>query len=338
MPLKIKTIRPEKNISNYRTISLYLMGGKYMQTKKNEIADEVYLLHDFYRNGNGNYVVVAKEEGNSRGMFKISATELVTSRRDLLSKFLLDDKINIIGLATTESPPIISIKRANHFRFFPLLAMIFGCALVATNIASSKLIEIFGMTLSGGTGSYELTYCLGGIITEVYGYKRARQLIWGAIACNLIVLIFISLSIYLPASPHWPHQDQYASVLGAMPRVIGASLFSFFCSEFLNSYMVAKLKIIHKGKKLWFRIILSSLIAMTVDNFMFLTLCYLGTIPVSHILGLLNKNYIISLLFEWSSIPIVAKISKKLKETEDVDVFDIETNFTPFSLDVNYKE
>jgi hypothetical protein len=154
-----------------------------MQTIKKE-SEDIYLLHDFYRNANGKYVVVAKEEGNSRGLFKLPATELVTSRRDLLSRFALEDKINIIGLATTETPPIISIKRANHFRFFPILAMIFGCALVATNIASSKLIEIFGITLSGGTGSYELTYCLGGIITEVYGFKRARQLIWGAIACN----------------------------------------------------------------------------------------------------------------------------------------------------------
>ncbi|HAU1016427.1 TPA: hypothetical protein F8V18_15095 [Legionella pneumophila] len=85
-----------------------------MQTIKNLVSNEVYLLHDFYRNGNGNYVVVAKEEGNSRGVFKLSATELVTSRRDLLSKFALEDKINIIGLATTENPPIISIKRAMH--------------------------------------------------------------------------------------------------------------------------------------------------------------------------------------------------------------------------------
>lgn len=309
-----------------------------MQTIKNVISDEVYLFHDFYRNKKGNYIVVAKEEGNSRGVFQLSATELVTSRRDLLSKFALEDKINIIGLAATENPPVISIKRANHFRFFPILAMIFGCALVATNIASSKLIEIFGITLSGGTGSYELTYCLGGIITEVYGFKRARQLIWGAIACNLIVLIFISLSIYLPASPLWTHQKEYASVLGSVPRIIGASLISYFCGEFLNSYIVAKLKIIHKGKKLWLRIILSSLIAMTVDNFMFLALSYLGTIPLSHIFSLSNKGYVISLLFEWSSIPIVSKISKKLKETENVDVFDIKTNFTPFSLDANYTE
>ncbi|WP_131795557.1 queuosine precursor transporter [Fluoribacter gormanii] len=309
-----------------------------MQETNKLVNHQIYKFHDFYRNGNGNYIVVAKEEGNSRGVFKLPATELVTSRKDLLSKFLLEDKINIIGLAATEKPPIISIKRANHFRFFPILAMIFGCTLVATNIASSKLIEVFGITLSGGTGSYELTYCLGGVITEVYGFKRARQLIWGAIACNLIVLIFISLSIYLPASPLWPHQDEYAFVLGSVPRIIGASLISYFCGEFLNSYLFAKLKIIHKGKKLWLRIILSSFIAMTVDNFMFLTLSYWGTIPFSHILGLSNKSYLISLLFEWLSIPVVAKISKKLKSAENVDIFDINTKFTPFSLDVNYTE
>ena len=309
-----------------------------MQQESRLAANPLYKCHDFYRNGNGNYVVVAKEEGNSRGLFKISATELVTSRKDLLSKFALEDKINIIGLATTEKPPIITIKRANYFRFFPLLAMIFGAALIATNIASSKLIEIFGITLSGGTGSYELTYCLGGIITEVYGFKRARQLIWGAIACNLIVLIFISSSIYLPASPLWPHQEEYAFVLGSVPRIIWVSLISYFCGEFLNSYIVAKLKIIHQGKKLWFRIILSSFIAMTVDNFMFLTLSYWGTIPFARIFSLSNTGYLISLLFEWLSIPFVSKISNQLKKMENIDVFDIKTNFTPFSLDVNYTD
>lgn len=296
----------------------------------------VYVLHDFYRNVNGNYVVVAKEEGNSRGIFKLPATELVSARKDLLSKFSLDDKINIIGLATTESPPTIYVNRTNQFRYFPLLAMIFGCALVATNISSSKLIEIFGITLSGGTGSYELTFFLGGVITEVYGFKRARQLIWGAIACNLIVLLLLSITIHLPASPLWPHQDEYAFVLGSVPRIIWASLISYFSSEFLNSYIVAKLKIFHKGKKLWFRIILSSFVAMTVDNFLFLTLHYWGTIPFSEIWGLSNKGYMISLCCEWLSIPLMAKLSKKLKEVEDIDIFDIQTKFTPFSLDVNY--
>ena len=301
-------------------------------------AEVIYELHDFYRNKSGNYVVVAKEEGNSRGIFKLPATKLVSTRKDLLSKFSLDDKINIIGLAATECPPNVSVKRTEQFRYFPLLAMIFGCALVATNIASSKLIEIFGITLSGGTGSYELTFFMGGVITEVYGYKRARQLIWGAIACNLIVLLFISISIYMPASPLWPHQDAYAFILGSVPPIICASLISYFSSEFLNSYIVAKLKILHKGKKLWFRIIVSSLIAITVDNFMFLSLSYWGSISFSQILSLSNKSYFISLLFEWLSIPIMSKITKKLKKVENIDIFDIKTKFTPFSLDVNYPE
>ncbi len=113
---------------------------------------------------------------------------------------------------------------------------------------------------------------------------------------------------------------------------------SYFCGEFLNSYIVAKLKIVHKGKKLWLRIILSSFIAMTVDNFMFLTLSYWGTIPFSRILSLSNTSYLISLLFEWLSIPFVSKITAQLKKTENIDVFDIKTNFTPFSLDVHYAD
>ena len=121
-------------------------------------------------------MVVAKEEGNPKKLFKMPAKTLVSSRRDVLSNFSLDDKINIIGLATTEKAPSVTIQKTEHFRYFSLLAMIFGCSLIASNIASSKLMVFLGITLTGGTLPYSITYVLGDIITEVYGYKRTRQL------------------------------------------------------------------------------------------------------------------------------------------------------------------
>lgn len=307
-----------------------------MRDESNLLTDPLYKFHDFYRKRNGNYIVVAKEEGNPRGVFKIAATDLVTLKKDLLSKFSLEDKINIIGLATTEKPPTVIIQTTEHFRYFSLLAMIFGCSLIASNIASSKLMTFFGVTLTGGTLPYLLTYVMGDIITEVYGYKRTRQLIWGAIACNLIAVLFITLAIKAPASPFWSHQKEYAFILGSIPRIITASMISYFSGEFLNSYVIAKLKIFHDGNKLWLRIICASIVAMTVDNFLFLSVSYWHVLPFYEMVQFSSRSYLLGLIFEWLSIPFITFIAKKLKSIEHVDVFDINTNFTPFSLDVDY--
>jgi uncharacterized integral membrane protein (TIGR00697 family) len=309
-----------------------------MQEERNLATDALYTFHNFYRKKNGNYIVVAKEDGNPRGVFKIAATDLVTVKKDLLSKFSLEDKIHIIGLATTEKPPTVVIQTTEHFRYFSLLAMIFGCSLIASNVASSKLMTFFGVTLTGGTLPYLLTYVMGDIITEVYGYKRTRQLIWGAIACNLIAVFFITLAIKAPASPFWRHQKEYAFILGSIPRIITASMIGYFSGEFLNSYLIAKLKIFHSGHRLWFRIICASIVAMTVDNFLFLFVSYWHVLPFYEMVQFSSRSYLFGLVFEWLSIPLTTFIAKKLKSIERVDVFDINTNFTPFSLDVDYNK
>lgn len=307
-----------------------------MQTKHVVDTEPLYRFHDFYRKKNGHYVVVAKEEGNPRGVFKIDATVLVTSKKDLLSKFSLEDKINIIGLATTERPPTIVVQTTEHFRYFSLLAMIFGCSLIASNIAASKLMMFFGVTLTGGTLPYLITYVMGDIITEVYGYKRTRQLIWGAIACNLIAVLFITLAINATPSPFWAYQKEYAFILGAIPRIITASMISYFSGEFINSYVIAKLKIFHDGNKLWLRIICASIVAMTVDNFLFLSVSYWHVLPFYEMVQFSSRSYFIGLIFEWLSIPFITIVANKLKSIEHVDIFDVNTNFTPFSLDVDY--
>jgi hypothetical protein len=214
--------------------------------------------------------------------------------------------------------------------------MLFGCSLVASNITSSKLMDFYGITLTGGMLPYLTTFSLGGIITEVYGYKRTRQLIWGSIGCNLLVTLFIWLSVSSTPSPLWNYQNEYSLVLLAVPRIIFASMISYFSSEFLNSYLIAKLKISNFGRKLSVRIICSSLIAITVDNFLFLFLAFSGIMSTREMIQFSSKSYLLSLVFEWCCIPAIIYISNKLKSIENIDVFDINTNFTPFSLDVDY--
>ena len=300
------------------------------------IVHPVYALQDFYRK-DGVYSVVAKILGSSRGVFTIPAIKLVTVRKDLLSKFSFEDIVNIIGLASTEKSAIIEVKKTHQSKYFPFLAMLFGCALITSNIASSKLMMILGMNFTGGTCPYLLTYVLGSIITENYGYKRTRQLIWGAIVCNLFTVLFITLAISAPPTPFWSDQKEYALILGSVPRVVIASLVAYAVGEFLNAYIIAKKKIMYNGNKLWLRIGFSSVIAMTVDNFLFLFIAYLNVMPFSEMLNFSFNNYVIGLLFEWGAIPFISYISNQIKKKDSMDVFDIDTNFTPFSLDVDYK-
>lgn len=308
-----------------------------MSNERNQsAASPLYKFHDFYRKKNGSFMIVGKEEGNPKGIFKIPATVLVNKRKDLLSMFGLEDKINIIGLATIESAPTVTVNQTKQFKYFPLLAMIFGCSLIISNIASSKLILFWGNTFTGGTLPYLITYIMGDIITEVYGYKRARQLIWGAMVSNLSAILFISLAINATPAPFWTNQKEYALILGAVPRVIIASLISYFCGEFLNAYVIAKRKISHNGKYLWRRIILASLIAMTVDNFLFLSFTYWGVMPLREMVEFSSRSYFLGLIFEWSAIPLISLLCNKLKHIENTNIFDIDTKFNPFSLDVDY--
>lgn len=312
-----------------------LVDPQPLQTFQEDIR---YQFTESYRSKSGKHMIVAKLIDNPRNVFKLTVAELVNDRKDLLRQFSTDDIINIVGIATMAGRPVVTQNKSNTTKFFALLAMLFATALITSNIASSKLATVFGITITGGMLPYVLTYALGDIITEVYGYKRTRQLIWGTIACNLFVVLFLTLAIDLPPDHIWQHQTEYSLVLGAVPRIVGASLTSYWCSEFINAYFLSKLKITWQGKNFWLRVILSSIASMTADNFIFLSLAYAGTIPFKSILSFSVELYILGLIFEWLCLPFVIFISKKLKKIEQLDIFDTTTHFTPFSFDVSYSE
>lgn len=263
-------------ISKIYSIFVYIKNA-YIQKNENK---NVYQVSEFYRNNHGKQIVVAKIIDSPRGFFKLPATELALTRRDLLSGFSIDDVINIVGLAATEKEAKIFYKKPTAYKYFAFLAMLFGAALITANIASSKLITIFGITMTGGSLPYPIAYILGDIITEVYGFKRARQLIWGAIACNLFLVFFLYLTIISPPSEYWHNQNEYALILGSVPRIVFASLVSYWIGEFLNSYVIAKMKIAYDGQSLWKRIIASSIVGITTDTLIFVIIAYAWVIPL----------------------------------------------------------
>lgn len=305
---------------------------------KKEDRNQLYRIEETYRSSDDKQIVVGKVIGTPRGHFNIPVSKLVTSRKDLLAGFDLNDVVSIVGLATSEKTPLVVEVRNTPYKYYTLIAMLFGVILVISNILSSKLVNLFGYTMTGGQIIFPVSYALGDVLTEVYGYKRARQLIWGSIACNVTFVIFSQIAIAMPPSPYWHHQQAFAETLGAIPRIIAGSLLGYFCGEFINSYMLAKMKIVYRGQYLWKRVLGSSTVAIAVASVVFAGIAFIGEIPLSEVLSLMMKVYLACIAYEILSLPFTYMVIKFLKKKEKIDIYDFNTNFNPFSLDVAYTE
>jgi hypothetical protein len=275
----------------------------------------VYEIKDYYKNDDGKQIIVSKIINTPKTVFSMQAIDLVSKHKDILSGFSIDDIVNIVALVSTENEPRIIYNKPTVYKYYSLLAMLFGSMLITSNIASSKLASMFGITITGGALCYPLTYVLGDIITEVYGYKRARQLIWGSILCNILLVLFLELTIIAPPSIYWHKQSEFALILGAVPRIISASLIAYWCGEFVNSYILAKIKITFKGQGLLKRILSSTIISTTVDTLIFIIIAYTGVMPLSSFIPFLITVYIQKSICALLAVPLTMLIINKLKSS-----------------------
>ncbi len=219
-----------------------------------------------------------------------------------------------------------------NLKYFGMITGFFVAVLLISNLASTKIVDFFGFIFDGGTLLFPLSYIFGDILTEVYGYKRARRVIWtGFVSAAAMSIVFMAIGAMAPA-PGWEHQAAYDAILGVLPRIVLASLIAYFAGEFSNSYIMAKMKIIQKGKQLWKRTIGSTIIGEGVDTVLFATIAFWGTMPLEIFLMLVVSNYIFKVGIEVLFTPITYKIVGFLKRAEHEDVYDTDTNFTPFKL------
>lgn len=324
-----------KLINEIKKIIIYIISS-YLGKKDDR--NRLYKIEETYRNAEGKQIVVGKIIGTPRGHFNIPASRLVTTRKDLLAGFDLNDVLSIVGLASSEKDPYVVEVRNTPYKYYTLIAMLFGVILVISNILSSKLIFFLGYTMTGGQIIFPLSYALGDVLTEVYGYKRSRQLIWGSIVCNIAFVFFSQVAIVMTPSPYWHHQHAFSETLGAVPRIIAGSLIGYFCGEFINSYILAKMKIVYRGQYLWKRVLGSSTIAIAVASVVFAGLSFIGKIPITEVLSLMIKIYLACISYEILSLPLTYMLIQFLKKKEQIDIYDFNTNFNPFSLDVTYAE
>lgn len=219
------------------------------------------------------------------------------------------------------------------YRYYDLVLGAFVVILLCSNlIGTSKVVAIAGYTFGAGTLFFPLSYVFGDVLTEVYGYARSRRVVWAGFGGLLFAAVMSFVVVELPAAPDWTGQEHIRAVFGQTPRIAMASLCGYFCGEFANSYVLARMKIATGGKYLWTRTIGSTIVGEAIDTLVFYPLAFLGVWSASLVLKVMVTNYFLKVLCEVVLTPVTYRVVAWLKRVEREDFYDVNTNFTPFSL------
>lgn len=225
-------------------------------------------------------------------------------------------------------------KRRTDFKYYDLIMAGFVTVLLCSNlIGVTKVTQIWGFTFGTGIFFFPLSYIFGDILTEVYGYGRSRKVVWAGFGALLFACFMSWFVVRAPPAPGWPNQEHVEKMFGSTWRIVFASLAGFFSGEFVNSYVLAKMKLVTKGKMLWARTIGSTIVGELVDSLVFYPLAFLGTWETSLVIQVLFTNYSIKVLWEVLMTPVTYRVVNFLKKAEQEDYYDWNTRFTPFTLD-----
>jgi len=228
-------------------------------------------------------------------------------------------------IATERKAPI----HGQYSHWFLLVVSLFVTCLISSNIIAVKLVNIFGFVLPAAIVLFPISYILGDVLTEVYGYRQARRVIWLGFFCNLVAVIAIWIGQILPAASFWDGQTAYERILGYTPRILLASFLAYLIGEFANSFVLAKMKIATQGRWLWARTIGSTLVGQGLDSLVFMTLAFVGTIPLTALTGAIVAQWLSKSAYEAIVTPLTYGAVNFLKKKEGLDTFDYDTRFSP---------
>jgi uncharacterized integral membrane protein (TIGR00697 family) len=229
-------------------------------------------------------------------------------------------------------PQPAAARELRSFKYFDILLSVFIVILLISNLVGQKICAFGPFRISGAQLLFPITYIFGDVFTEVYGYAGSRRAIWlGFFASGLMALMGL-LTVALPAAPDWPNQQAFATVFNFVPRLVVASLIAYWAGEFANSYVLARMKILTKGRYLWTRTIGSTVVGQAVDTFVLMVVAFGGSLSLGLIGNLILSGYLGKVLYEAAMTPFTYLIVGWLKRAEEVNVFDYHTNFSPFHI------
>ncbi len=234
--------------------------------------------------------------------------------------------------AAQAAVPEAQPPRRRMYSYVDIVTAVFVAVLLISNVASSKMLLLGPFTFDGGTILFPISYIFGDVLTEVYGYRRSRRVIWTGFACTGLMAVVLALVGVLPPAPGWEHQAAYMAILGITPRIVAASLIAYFAGEFANSYVLARLKILTSGRWLWTRTIASTVVGEGLDTVLFVWIAFWRLVPDSLLYSVAISNYVFKVGLETIATPVTYAVVGWLKRAEKEDYYDYGTDFNPFRV------
>ncbi|MBO5225247.1 MAG: queuosine precursor transporter [Parabacteroides sp.] len=215
---------------------------------------------------------------------------------------------------------------------FMLLGILFNICLVASNLLETKVIQIGCITATAGVIVFPISYIINDCIAEVWGFKKARLIIWSGFLSNFLVIGLAQIAVMLPAAPFWEGEEGFNFVFGMAPRIAIASLLAFLVGSFLNAFVMSKMKIASSGKNFSLRAIVSTLIGESADSLIFFPIAFAGLIPANEILIMIGTQAILKSVYEAIILPITIRIVEYIKKVDGSDVYDFKTSYNILNI------
>ena len=215
---------------------------------------------------------------------------------------------------------------------FMLAGILFAICLLISNILATKIILIGSWAAPAGVLIFPIAYIINDVIVEVWGYRKARLIIWSGFAVNILAVLFFTLAIVIPAAPFWHNQEAFNTVLGSTPRIIAASPMAYLTGSFLNAIVMSKVKVLMKGKNFSVRAILSTLVGETADSMIFIFVAFAGNLPFNLLIGMIFTQACLKTVYEILILPLTIVAVKWVKKVEGCDIYDKSVSYNPFLI------
>jgi uncharacterized integral membrane protein (TIGR00697 family) len=215
---------------------------------------------------------------------------------------------------------------------FMLAGILFTTCLLLANILAVKIIQIGPWAAPAGMLIFPIAYILNDVIAEVWGYRKARLIIWSGFAMNILMVLFFSLAISLPFAPFWTDQQSFAKTLGSTPRIVFASIMAYLVGSFLNAYIMSRMKVRSQGKNFGLRAIVSTLVGESADSFIFISVAFAGIFQVRSLIMMIATQALLKTIYEIIVLPLTTIVVNWIKKVENQNVFDRSISYNPFKV------
>ena len=215
---------------------------------------------------------------------------------------------------------------------FMFAGILFATCLLISNILATKILMIGPWAAPAGVLIFPIAYILNDVITEVWGFAKARLIIWTGFFVNVLAVLFFTAGIVVPGAPFWQNQEAFATILGNTPRIVAASMSAYLVGSFLNAFVMSRMKVITKGKGFSVRAILSTLVGESADSFIFIIIAFAGIFPFGVLVTMIFTQAMLKTVYEILILPITVWVVGYVKRVEGVDTFDTDMSYNLFRV------